>query len=57
MSKTQSGFSLIELLVVLVILGLIAGLVVPTIIGRTEDATVQAAATTNQRMALGVEAY
>ena len=57
MSKTQSGFSLIELLVVLVILGLIAGLVVPNIIGRTEDAKVKAAATTIQRLAMGVEAY
>jgi len=57
MSKTQTGFSLIELLVVLVILGLIAGLVVPNIIGRTEDAKVKAAATTIQRLAMGVEAY
>ncbi len=38
-----AGFSLIELLVVLVILGLIAGLVVPNIIGRTEVAKAKAA--------------
>ena len=57
MSKSQTGFSLIELLVVLVILGLIAGLVVPNIIGQTEKAKVKAAAATIQRLAMGVEAY
>ena len=39
----QAGFSLIELLVVLVILGLIGGLVVPDIIGNTEKAKYKAA--------------
>ena len=57
MKKSQTGFSLIELLVVLVILGLIAGLVVPNIIGQTEKAKVKAAAATIQRIAMGVDAY
>jgi general secretion pathway protein G len=57
MNKSQTGFSLIELLVVLVILGLIAGLVVPNIIGQTEKAKVKAASATIQRLAMGVEAY
>jgi general secretion pathway protein G len=57
MRKLQTGFSLIELLVVLVILGLIAGLVVPNVIGQTEKAKVKAASATIQRLAMGVEAY
>ncbi len=36
-----AGFTLVELLVVLVILGLLAGIVVPNLIGRTETANVQ----------------
>ena len=57
MNKTQTGFSLIELLVVMVILGLIAGLVVPNIIGRTEDAKIKAAASQITRLSMGVESY
>lgn len=57
MRKFQGGFSLIELLVVLVILGLIAGLVIPNVIGQTEKAKVKAAAATIQRLAMGVDAY
>ncbi len=57
MKKSQTGFSLIELLVVLVILGMIAGLVVPNIIGQTEKAKVKAAAATIQRLALAVDSY
>src|SRR5512138_1464886 len=36
--KNNKGFTLIELMVVLVILGVLAGLIVPRMMGRTEDA-------------------
>ena len=41
--KKQSGFTLIELMVVLVILGIIMGLVVPNVVGRGDEARVDAA--------------
>lgn len=53
----QSGFSLIELLVVLVILGLIAGLVVPNVLERGEDAKVRAAEAEVQRLSMAVDEY
>ena len=55
--RTASGFSLIELLVVLVILGLIAGLVVPNIIGRTEVAKSRAAKAAVQQLSSAVDGY
>lgn len=51
------GFSLIELLVVLVILGLIAGLVVPNIMQRGEDARVRAAQAEIQRLSMAVDEF
>ena len=39
-SNKQQGFTLIEILVVMVILGMLAALVVPNIIGRDDDAKV-----------------
>jgi general secretion pathway protein G len=57
MMKTSQGFSLIELLVVLVILGLIAGLVVPNIMQRGEDAKVRAAKAEIQRLSMAVDEF
>jgi general secretion pathway protein G len=37
-SKWDNGFTLIELMVVIVILGILAGLIVPKIMGRPEEA-------------------
>lgn len=36
--KEERGFTLIEIMVVLVIIGLLAGIVVPKLMGRTEEA-------------------
>ncbi|AKS40866.1 type II secretion system major pseudopilin GspG [Wenzhouxiangella marina] len=55
--KTSQGFSLIELLVVLVILGMIAGLVVPNIVSRSEDAKARTAQTEIQRLAMAVDEF
>jgi len=55
--KTSQGFSLIELLVVLVILGLIAGLVVPNVMQRGEDAKVRAAKAEIQRISMAVDEF
>ncbi|WP_223846223.1 type II secretion system major pseudopilin GspG [Wenzhouxiangella sp. AB-CW3] len=55
--RTGQGFSLIELLVVLVILGLIAGLVVPNILQRAEDANVRAAKAEVQRLSMAIDEF
>ena len=56
-AKRGQGFSLIELLVVLVILGLIAGLVVPNILQRAEDANVRAAKAEVQRLSMAIDEF
>ncbi len=43
--RRAGGFTLIELMVVLVIMGVLAALIVPNIIGRTDEARVTAAKT------------
>lgn len=42
-SHTEKGFTLIELMVVLVILGVLAALIVPKVMGRPDEARVMAA--------------
>lgn len=57
MRHRRAGFTLVELLLVLVILGLIAGLVLPGIIGKAESAKVKAAASQVSRLSMAVESY
>jgi general secretion pathway protein G len=51
------GFTLVELLLVLVILALIGGLVLPGIIGKAEGAKVKAASSQIDRISMAVESY
>jgi len=53
----NGGFTLVELLLVLMILALIGGLVLPGLIGRAEGAKVKAAASQVNRLAMGVESF
>ena len=55
--KRQSGFTLVELLLVLVILALIAGLVLPGIIGKAESAKAKAASSQISRISMSVESF
>ncbi len=56
-SKNARGFTLVELLLVLVILALIGGLVLPNIIGKAEGAKVKAAGSQISRLAMAVESF
>jgi len=56
-SRAQRGFTLVELLLVLVILALIAGLVLPGIIGKAESAKVRAASSQISRISMSVETF
>lgn len=56
-NKIQRGFTLVELLLVLVILALIAGLVLPGIIGKAEGAKVRAASSQISRISMAVESF
>jgi len=56
-AKTQKGFTLVELLLVLVILALIGTVVLPSIIGQAEGAKVKAAAAQINRISMAVESY
>jgi len=55
--SSQRGFTLVELLLVLVILALIAGLVLPGIIGKAESAKAKAASSQISRIAMSVESF
>lgn len=55
--RRQNGFTLLELLVVLVILGLLAGLVGPRLFGKADTAKVQTAETQIQMLRSSLLAY
>jgi general secretion pathway protein G len=57
MNKREKGFTLVELLLVLVILALIATVVLPSIIGQAEGAKVKAAASQISRLSMSVETF
>lgn len=56
-NRRQRGFTLVELLLVLVILALIAGLVLPGIIGKAESAKAKAASSQISRLSMSVESF
>ena len=55
--RKDRGFTLVELLLVLIILALIGGLVLPNIIGRAEGAKVKAASSQIDRLSMAIETY
>ncbi len=55
--NAQAGFTLIELMVVIVILGLLAAVVVPRFIGATDDAKVAAAKTQVHAFRMALDMY
>lgn len=57
MRKRNIGFSMIELLVVLVILGLLAGLVAPQFFGKVDSSRVRTAETQIKMLKMALQTY
>ncbi|HEY0809923.1 MAG TPA: type II secretion system major pseudopilin GspG [Longimicrobiales bacterium] len=55
--KARNGFTLLELMVVIVVLGLLAGLVGPQILGRVSEAKTTTAQTQIEMLATALDTY
>lgn len=56
-NSAQHGFSLIEIMVVLLIIGIMASMVAPTILGNQEEAQIKKAAVDIQQLESALEMY
>ena len=54
---TESGFTLVEIMVVIVIIGLLATLVVPNVLGASNEARIQTARSNCSSLAASVKLY